>query len=201
MSTEENIMPIAAEETVGTDSSKPILKHLENCEKKHQEKLYKIAETFKSGLKGLTETLIDIFKQINNLPGSSSDEPPAKRIRAKISTDTRANATCVVQEDHDIVRANAKQGNIYIDTSDNDEIPDDSISIPDQDHLDTEAAKLFTVENPPDKIDLVGKISTESQTQTDPFLNPSFKHLALDEKQGSNISPHLAVVVNNLLQQ
>ena len=160
-----------------------------------------MAETVKSGLKGLTETLIDIFKQINNLPGSSSDEPPAKRIRAKISTDTRANSTCVVQEDHDIVRANAKQGNIYIDTSDNDEIPDDNISNPDQDHPDTEAAKLFTVENPPDKIDLVGKISTESQAQTDPFLDPSSKHLALDEKQGSNISPHLAVVVNNLLQQ
>ena len=33
MSNEENIMPIAAEETVGTDSSKPILKHLENCGK------------------------------------------------------------------------------------------------------------------------------------------------------------------------
>ena len=62
MSNEENITDIAAEETVGTDSSKHILKHLENSEKRQQEKLDKIAKAFKSGLTGLTETLVDIFK-------------------------------------------------------------------------------------------------------------------------------------------
>ena len=34
MANEENITDIAAEETAGTDSSKHILKHLENSEKK-----------------------------------------------------------------------------------------------------------------------------------------------------------------------
>ena len=62
MSNEENGTDIAAEETVDTDSSKHILKHLENSEIRQQEKLDKIAETFKSGLTGLTETLVDIFK-------------------------------------------------------------------------------------------------------------------------------------------
>ena len=90
MSNEENITDIAAEETVGTDSSKHILKHLENSEKRQQEKLDKIAETFKSGLTGLTETLVDIFKQRNRTPGSSNEGPPAKRIRPQTSTDTRA---------------------------------------------------------------------------------------------------------------
>ena len=60
MSNEENITDIATEETVGTVSSKHILKHLQNSEKRQQEKLDKIA--FKSGLTGLTETLVDIFK-------------------------------------------------------------------------------------------------------------------------------------------
>ena len=39
LSNEENITDIAAEETVGTNFSKHILKHLENCEKRQQEKL------------------------------------------------------------------------------------------------------------------------------------------------------------------
>ena len=46
---EENVSVIATKETVGTDSPKHILKHLENCEKRQQEKLDKTAETFKSG--------------------------------------------------------------------------------------------------------------------------------------------------------
>ena len=52
---------------------------------------------------------------------------------------------CVIQEDHGVARANAEQGNRYVDTSDNEEIQDDSISIPDQDHLDTEVVKLLAV--------------------------------------------------------
>ena len=74
MSNEENITDTAAE---GTDSCKHILKDLENSEKRQQEKLYKIAETFKFSLTGLTETLVDIFKQRNRTPGSSNEEPPA----------------------------------------------------------------------------------------------------------------------------
>ena len=62
MSNEESITVIAAEETVGRDSSKHILKHLENSEKRQQGKIDKIAETFKFGLTDLTETLVDIFK-------------------------------------------------------------------------------------------------------------------------------------------
>ena len=201
MSNKENITDNAAEETVGTDLSKHILKHLENYEKKQQEKLDKIAERFKSGLTGLTETLVDIFKQRNKTPCSSNEEPPAKRIRNQTSTDTRANATCVIQEDHGVARANAEQGNRYIDTSDDDDIPNDSISILDQDHLDTEVVKLLAARNSRGKIDLVGKISTESQTQTDTFLNQLSKDLAEDEKQSPNISPHLAVTVNNYWQQ
>ena len=114
---------------------------------------------------------------------------------------TRAKAKCVIQEDHGGARANTEQGNRYVDTSDDEEIPDDSISIPDQDHLDTEVAKLLAVRNSPDKIDLVGKISTESQAPTDPFLDQLSKDLAENEKQGPNIYPHLAVIVNNLWQQ
>ena len=166
-----------------------------------QEKLDKMAETFKSGLTGLTETLVDIFKQRNRTPGSSNEEPPAKRIRPQTSTDTRANTKCVIQEDHGVTRSNAERGIRYIDISDDEEIPDDSISIPDQDHLDTEVAKLLAVRNSPDKIDLVGKISTKAQAPADPFLDQLSKDLVEDEKQGSNISPHLAVIVNNLWQQ
>ena len=62
MSNEESITVIAAEETVGRDSSKHILKHLENSEKRQQGKIDKIAKTFKFGLTDLTETLVDIFK-------------------------------------------------------------------------------------------------------------------------------------------
>ena len=134
MSNEENITDIAAE---GTGFCKHILKDLENSEKRQQERLYKIAETFKFSLTGLTETLVDIFKQRNRTPGSSNEEPPAKRIRPQTSTDTRANAKRVIQEDHGVARANAEQGNRYIDKSDDEEIPDDSVNIPDQDHLDT----------------------------------------------------------------
>ena len=118
----------------------------------------------------MTETHIYIFKQ-NRTPGSFNEEPPAKRIRPKTSTDARTNAKCVIQEDHGVARANAEQGNKYVDTSDYEEIPDDNISIPDQDHLDTEFAKLLAVRNSPDKIDLDGKISTESQAPTDLFLD------------------------------
>ena len=184
-----------------TDSSKHIVKYLENSEKRQEEKLVKIAETFKSAHTALTETLVYIFKQRNRTPGSSNEEPPAKRIRPQTSTDTRANATCVMQEDHGVARANAEQGNRYVATSDDDDIPHDSISIPDQDHLDTEVAKLLAARNSPKEVDLVGKISTESQAPTDPFLDQLSKDLAEDEKQGPNISPHLAVIVNNLWQQ
>ena len=187
MSNEENITDIAAEETAGTDSSKHILKHLENSEKRQQEKLDKVAEIFKSGLTGLTETFVHIFKQRNRTPGSSNEEPPAKRIRPQTSTDTRANAKCVIQKDHEVARANAEQGNRYIDTSDDEEIPDDSISIPDQVHLDTEVAKLLAVRNSPDKIELDSKISTEVQAPADPFLDQLSKDLVEDEKQGPNI--------------
>ena len=107
MSNEENGTDIAAEETVDTDSSKHILKHLENSEIRQQEKLDKIAETFQSGLTGLTETLVDILKQRNRTPGSSNEEPPTKRIRPQTSTDTKANASCVIQEDHGVARANS----------------------------------------------------------------------------------------------
>ena len=103
-----------------------------------------------------------------------------------------------MQEDHGVDRANAQQGNSYVDTSDDYEIPDDSISITDQNHLDNEAAKLLAARNSPDKIDLVGKISTESQVSIDLFLEQLSKDLAEDEKQGPNFSPHLAVIVDNL---
>ena len=48
---------------------------------------------------------------------------------------------------------------------------------------------------------MVGKISTKAQAPADPFLDQLSKDLVEDEKQGSNISPHLAVIVNNLWQQ
>ena len=119
-------------------------------------------------------------------------------MRPQTSTDTRANAKCVIQEDHGVARANAEQGNRYVDTSDDDEIPDDSISIPDQDHSYTEAAKLLAVRNSPDKIDLVGKIFTKSQAPTDPFQDQLSKDLAEDEKQCPDKFPRLVVNVNNL---
>ena len=75
---------------LGTDSSKHILNHLENSEKTQQEKLDQIAKTFKSGFTGVTQTLVDIFKQRNRTPASSNEGPPAKRIRPQTSTDTRA---------------------------------------------------------------------------------------------------------------
>ena len=104
MSNEWKITDIAAEESVRTDSSQHILKHLENFEKKQQDKK---TETFKSPLTGLTEILVDIFKQRNRTPDPSNEKPPAKRIRPQSITDTRVNATCVMQEDHGGTRANA----------------------------------------------------------------------------------------------
>ena len=92
----------------------------------------------------------------------------------------RVNAKCVIQGDHGVARANTEQGNRYVDTSDDYEIPDDSISIPDQDHLDTEVAKLLAVRNSPGKIDLVGKNSIKSHAPTDPFLDQLSKDLAED---------------------
>ena len=85
-----------------------------------------------------------------------------------------------------------------VDASDDDKIPDDSISIPDQDHLDTEVAKLLTDRNSPDKIDLARKISTGLQSSTELVLGQFSKGLAEDEKQGFNIFPHMAVIVNDL---
>ena len=58
-----------------------------------------------------------------------------------------------MQEDHGFAGANMEQDNRYVDTSDDDEIPDDSISI----------------RNSPDKIDLVGKITAKSLAPTDTF--------------------------------
>ena len=58
-----------------------------------------------------------------------------------------------MQEDHGVAGANMEQDNRYVDTSDDDEIPDDSISI----------------RNSPDKIDLVGKITAESLAPTGTF--------------------------------
>ena len=197
----ENIKDIAAKETVGTDSSKYILKHLEDSEKRQQEKLDKIADTFKSGLTSLTKTLADVFKQRNRTQGISNYEPPAKRIRPRTSTNTRANAKCVMQEGHWVVRANVEPGNRYVDTSNDEEIPDDSISIPDHNHLDTEVAKLLGVRNSSNKIYLVSKISTESHGPTDPFLEQLSTDFAEDEIQGPDIFPHLAAIVNKLWQQ
>ena len=112
-----------------------------------------------------------MLKQRKRAPGSFNEEPPAKRIRPQTSSgDTRTNAKCVIQEDHRVARTNAEQSNRYIDTSDDEEIPDDSISIPDQDHLDTEVAKLLAVRNFPDKIDLDSKISGSNR----PLSRPTF---------------------------
>ena len=58
-----------------------------------------------------------------------------------------------MQEDHGVAGAKMELDNRYVDTSDDDEIPDDSISI----------------KNSPDKIDLVGKITAESLAPTDTF--------------------------------
>ena len=60
---------------------------------------------------------------------------------------------------------------------------------------------MLAVGNSPDEIDLIGKISTEVQAPADPFLDQLFKDLTEDEKQGPNISPHLAVIVNKLWQR
>ena len=67
----------------------------------------KKTETFKSRLTGLTETLVDIFKQRNRTPDSFNERPPAKRIRPQSITDTRVNAKCVMQEDHGVAGSNA----------------------------------------------------------------------------------------------
>ena len=83
---------------------------------------------------------MDIFIQRNSTPGSSKEEPPAKRLRTKTSTENIADATRV-QEDHDVARVNVEKGNRYIDTSDDDEILDDSINIPDQDQIDIELVR------------------------------------------------------------
>ena len=48
---------------------------------------------------------------------------------------------------------------------------------------------------------MVGKISTESQAPTDPFLGQLSKDLTEDGKQDPNISPHLVVIVKKLWQQ
>ena len=105
----------------------------------------------------------------NRTPGSSNKEPPAKRIRPQTSTDIRANAKCVIQEGHGLARATAEQSNRYIVISDDEEIPDDSISIPDQDHLDTEVAKLLAVRKSPNKIDLVCTSPPKHRLQQTPF--------------------------------
>ena len=142
MSNEPNITDIAAAETVGTNPSKHILKHLENSEKRQQEKIDKTAAALKSDLTGLTETLVDIFKQRKRTKGFSNEEPPAKKIRPQTSTTTRVNATCVMLDNHGVARANAVQDNRYVDTSDDDDISDDgdTVTILDQEHLDTEVA-------------------------------------------------------------
>lgn len=56
MSNKENITTTAAEETVVTNYSKNILNHLEDSEKRQQERLDKGAKTFKSGLTCLNQT-------------------------------------------------------------------------------------------------------------------------------------------------
>ena len=63
MLNKENVTNIVAEKTVRRSSSKYILNDLENSEKRQQEKVDIIAETFKPGLTGLIQTLADIFKQ------------------------------------------------------------------------------------------------------------------------------------------
>ena len=57
---------------------------------------------------------------------------------------------------------------------------------------------MLTARNSPDKIDLAGKISTESKALIEPFLDQLNKHLTEDENQGP---AHLAVIVYNLWQQ
>ena len=146
MLNEENVTNIVAEKTVRRHSSKYILKDLENSEKRQQEKLDKIAETFKPGLTGLIQTLADIFKQKNRTQGLFNEEPLPKRIRPQTCTDTRANPKFVNQEEYGVARANARSSNIYVATSDDDETPDDSISIPDQDYLNNDAVSCLLSE-------------------------------------------------------
>ena len=146
MLNEENVTNIVAEKTVRRNSSKYILNDLENSEEKQQEKLDKIAETFKPGLTGLIQALADIFKQKNRTQGLSNEEPLPKRIRPQTCTDTRANSKCIIEEEHGAARANAWSSNRYVATSDDDETPDDSISIPDQDYLDTDAVSCLLSE-------------------------------------------------------
>ena len=146
MLNEENVTNIVAEKTVRRNSSKYILNDLENSEKKQQGKLDKIAETFKPGLTGLIQTLADIFKQKNRTQGLPNEEPLPKRIRPQTCTDTRANPKFVNQEEYGVARANARSSNIYVATSDDDETPDDSISISDQDHLDTDVVSCLLTE-------------------------------------------------------
>ena len=76
MSNKENIATIAAEETAVTNYSKNILNHLEDFEKRQQEKLDKVVKTFKSGLTCLNQTT----KQHSRWTASrySSEETPAK---------------------------------------------------------------------------------------------------------------------------
>ena len=89
MSIEENITDIAAEETQER-ILRSIFLTIQKILKRQQEKLDQIAKTFKSGFTGVTQTLVDIFKQRNRTPASSNEGPPAKRIRPQTSTDTRA---------------------------------------------------------------------------------------------------------------
>ena len=70
-----------------------------------------------------------------------------------------------MQEDDAGSRTNAEQDNRYVDTSDDDEIPDDSVSIPDQDHLDAKVAKLFAVRNSPDEMIWLVKSPPNHRTQ------------------------------------
>ena len=70
-----------------------------------------------------------------------------------------------MQEDDGVSRTNAEQGNRYVDTSDDDEIPDDSVSIPDQDHLDTKVAKLLAVRNSRDEMIWLVKSPPNHKTQ------------------------------------
>ena len=70
-----------------------------------------------------------------------------------------------MQEDDGGSRTNAEQDNRYVDTSDDDEIQDDSVSIPDQDHLDAKVAKLFAVRNFPDEMIWLVKSPPNHRTQ------------------------------------
>ena len=205
MANEENITDISAKEAVGTDSSKHILKHLENSEKRQQQKPDKIAETFKSGLTGLTETLVDIFKQRNRTPGSSNEEPPAKRIRPQTSTEIGLMSRVLCRKPMELT-------GLMLSGETDMLMPLMLIMMMMIFQMIVSASqiraililkmlKMLAARNSPDKIDLVGIISTESQAPTDPFLDQFSKDFTEDEKHGPNISPHLVVIVNNLWQQ